>query len=65
MTTPQSTTHHSPLSGMSRADLEAQRPGCQDFLDCPSLRDGKREPYAPPSSGLVGTLKDKRNLSGD
>jgi hypothetical protein len=64
MTTTQ-TTDRNRLGGMSRADLEAQRPGCQDFLDCPSLRDGKREPYAPPSSDCVGTLRDKRNLSGD
>lgn len=64
MTTTTPTTRRS-LEGMSRADLEAQRPGCQDFLDCPSLRDGKREPYAPPSSDCVGTLKDKRDLARD
>lgn len=49
----------------TREQLEAMRPGCQDFLDCPSLKDGKRIPYSPPKADCVGKLADPRNLAGD
>lgn len=44
----------------TRKDLEAQRPGCQDFLDIPSRRGDERVPYMEPLGMCVGKLKDNK-----
>lgn len=44
---------------------EDQRPGCLDFLKCPSLRGDNRLPYEPPKSQCVGVLKDKGSITND
>jgi len=44
---------------------EDQRPGCLDFLKCPSLRGDKRVEYEPPKSQCVGVLKDKSNSANE
>jgi hypothetical protein len=40
------------------------RPGSEDALACPSLVNGVRVPYKPPSQGCVGILKDRTSHSG-
>lgn len=43
---------------VTRADLEAMRPGCTNFLDYKSLRNGVEVPYTPPRIDLVNKLAD-------
>ncbi len=43
---------------VTRADLEAQRPGSTAFLDLHSLRNGVEVPYVPPKIDMVGKLAD-------
>ena len=40
------------------------RPGSEDALKFPSLVNGERFPYKPPSQGCVGILKDRTSHTG-
>ena len=40
------------------------RPGSEDALKHPSLVNGARVPYKPPTQGCVGILKDRTPHSG-
>ena len=40
------------------------RPGSEDALKCPSLVNGERVPYKPPTQGCVGILKDRTSHTG-
>jgi hypothetical protein len=40
------------------------RPGAEDALKLPSLVNGIRVPYKPPSNGCVGILKDRTSHTG-
>jgi hypothetical protein len=42
----------------------AVRPGAEDALKLPSLVNGVRVPYKPPSNGCVGILKDRTSHTG-
>lgn len=51
-------TDENAMHKVTRADLEAMRPGSTAFLDMPSLRNGVEVPYSPPRIDLVTKLAD-------
>lgn len=50
---------HQAMHQVTDADLEALRPGCTQFLQCPSLRDGQRVEYKRPFIDMTRQLADR------
>ena len=58
-------TDENAMHRVTRADLEAMRPGSTSFLDLKSLRNGQLVEYRPPAIDMTGRLKDTSNPARD